>query len=327
MTVLVTGGAGFIGSHVVDLLCAAGSTPRIFDLVTPSWDTSHVESIVGDLLDRAALARAMKGCDSVIHLAAVADVGAVATDPARADLVNVRGTQFALEAAVFAGVSRFVYASTVWVYGGANGNGRMLDEDTPLVLPKHFYTATKLAGEMYCRSYAELYGLEQTTLRFGIPYGPRSRAAAVVAAFVARARAGEPLLINGDGSQSRQFVYVEDLAEGIVAATSESAPPGVYNLVGDESISVRTIADHVRELIADVPIVHVDGRRADVETRLASAERAARHLNWRARTPFHEGIRTYVDWVTDTSGSPSSATRSMIPGSAAAVFRQDPEEL
>jgi len=327
VNVLVTGGAGFIGSHVVDLLCAAGYTPRIFDLVSPSWNNTHVESLVGDLLDPGVLARAMKGCDSVIHLAAVADVSEVVTDPAHADLVNVRGTQFALEAALIAGVPRFVFASTVWVYGGANGNGRMLDEDTPLVLPNHFYTATKLAGEMYCRSYAELYGLEQTILRFGIPYGPRSRPAAVVAAFVARARAGEPLLINGDGSQSRQFVYVEDLAEGIVAATSESAPAGVYNLVGDESISVRTIADHVRELIADVPIIHVDGRRADVETRRASAERAALHLNWRARTPFHEGIRTYVDWVTDTNGSPSSATRSRISGSDDTVFRQDPTEL
>jgi UDP-glucose 4-epimerase len=329
VTVLVTGGAGFIGSHVVDLLCAGGYTPRIFDLVPPSWNSTHVESLVGDLLDPAVLARAMRGCDAVIHLAAVADVSEVVTDPARADLVNVRGTQFALEAALAAGVPRFVYASTVWVYGGANGNGngRMLDEDTPLVLPKHFYTATKLAGEMYCRSYAELYGLEQTILRFGIPYGPRSRPAAVVAAFVARARAGEPLLINGDGSQSRQFVYVEDLAEGIVAATSESAPPGLYNLVGEESISVRTIADHVRELIADVPIVHVDGRRADVVTGLASAERAARHLNWRVRTPFREGIRAYVEWVTDTSVSPRLATTSTIAGSAATVLRQDPDEL
>ena len=327
MTVLVTGGAGFIGSHVVDVLCAFGYTPRIFDLVPPSENGAHVEWLVGDLLDRAALARAMKGCDSVIHLAAVADVSEVATDPARADLVNVRGTQFALEAARVSGVSRFVYASTVWVYGGASGNGKLLDEDTPLVLPKHFYTATKLAGEMYCRSYAELYGLEQTTLRFGIPYGPRSRPAAVVAAFVARARAGEPLLINGDGSQSRQFVYVEDLAQGIVASLADSAPPGVYNLVGNESISVRTIAEHVRELVAEVPIQHVDGRKADVETRRASAERAACHLNWRARTPFHEGIRSYVDWVTDTSGSPSAAARSTIAGSAATVFRQEPGEL
>ena len=329
MKVLVTGGAGFIGSHVVDRLATAGYSPKVLDLAPPPTDNGHVEWIVGDLLDRDALARAMRGCDAVIHLAAVADVSVVAGDPARADLVNVRGTQFALEAARLAGVRRFVYASTVWVYAGASANGRPLDEDTPLVLPSHFYTATKLAGEMYCRSYGELFGLEQTILRFGIPYGPRSRPAAVVASFVFRARAGEPLLIAGDGLQTRQFVYVRDLADGIVAALQESSPAGVYNLVGTESTSVRAIADYVRELVADVPIVHVEPRRADVETRHASAARAARHLRWRAETPFRDGVRSYVDWLaeTQTNGSPRAATASRIDGSAKTVLRQDPSEL
>ncbi|PWU24970.1 MAG: epimerase, partial [Candidatus Rokuibacteriota bacterium] len=304
MIVLVTGGAGFIGSHVVDRLAAEGHEPRIFDLVRSPYVNGEVECLVGDLLDREALERAMRGCDAVAHLAAVADVNDVVADPARADLVNVRGTQLALEAALAQGVGRFVYASTVWVYGGANGNGRPLDEDTPLALPTHFYTATKLAGEMYCRSYAELYGLRQTTLRFGIPYGPRSRRAAVVAAFVARARLGEPLLVTGDGRQSRQFVYVEDLADGVVAALGSSAPAGTYNLVGAEGVSVRAIAETVCELVADVPILHVDGRRADVQMRYASGERAARDLDWRATTSFASGMRRYVDWVTETSGSP-----------------------
>ena len=327
MTVLVTGGAGFIGSHVVDILTASGYAPRVFDLVPPPPENGHVEWVVGDLLDRTALSRAMHGCDAVIHLAAVADVGLVTADPASADAVNVRGTHHALETARLAGIERFVFASTIWVYGGANGNGRALDEDTPLVLPTHFYTATKLAGEMYCRSYAELYGLQQTILRFGIPYGPRARPAAVVPTFVERARAGEPLLIAGDGLQSRQFVYVEDLAEGIVAALRDSAPTGVYNLVGDETTSIRTIAEHVRELVADVPIIHVEGRKADLQPRRASAERAARDLNWRARTSFSEGVRSYVGWLNGTNGSPRAATDSTTAGSAATVLRQDPGEL
>jgi UDP-glucose 4-epimerase len=326
VTILVTGGAGFIGSHVVDLLCAAGYVPRIFDLVSPSWN-GDAEWVVGDLLDRTALVRAIRGCDAVVHLAAVADVGAVAADPARADLVNVRGTQFVLEAARQVGVRRFVYASTVWVYGGVNANGTPVDEDTPLVLPSHFYTATKLAGEMYCRSYGSLYELDQTILRFGIPYGPRSRPAAVVPAFVARARSGLPLQIAGDGLQARQFVYVEDLAAGVVAALSESSPSGVYNLVGEESVSVRAIADHVRRLVADVPVVHVEARTADVEMSRVSGERAARDLGWTARTTFHDGLRAYVDWVTETHGSPSAATSSTIAGNAAAVLRQEPSEL
>ena len=324
MIVLVTGGAGFIGSHVVDRLAARGFEPRIFDLVRSPYVDDDVELIVGDLLDRTALDRAMKGCDAVIHLAAVADVNAVTADPARAALVNVQGTQCALEAASSNGIRRFVYASTVWVYGGANGNGHVLDEETPLVLPTHFYTATKLAGEMYCRSYAELFGLEQTTLRFGIPYGPRSRAAAVVANFVARARAGKPLVIGGSGRQSRQFVYVEDLADGVVAAVADSAAPGVYNLVGEEAVSIRAIAEHVRELVARVPVEYVEERRGDVGMARASAERAARELGWRAQTPFDSGIRRYVDWVTETSGSPRATTDSTIAGSAATVRRQQP---
>jgi UDP-glucose 4-epimerase len=327
VTVLVTGGAGFIGSHVVDRLCAAGYAARVFDLVPPAGDDPDVEWAVGDLLDRSALARAMKGCDAVVHLAAVADVNAVVADPLHADLVNVRGTQYALETARRMGVRRFLYASTVWVYGGAAANGTLLDEDTPLALPRHFYTATKLAGEMYCRSYAELYELEQTILRFGIPYGPRSRPTAVVAAFVARARAGQPLLVAGDGLQARQFVYVQDLADGVVAAVAGPAPAGVYNLVGEESVSVRAIADHVRELVADVPIVYVEQRVADVETRQVSAERAAHQLGWRARTPFRLGVRAYLDWVNRTNGSPSAAADSTIAGSAAAVLRHEPTEL
>lgn len=326
MRVLVTGGAGFIGSHVVDALRGEGHAPRIFDLVRSPYADGDVESVVGDLLDAEALDAAVRGCDAVVHLAAVADVNAVAADPGHADLVNVQGTRTALEAAHANGVSRFVYASTVWVYGGLNGNGRLYDEDTPLVLPSHFYTATKLAGEMYCRSYAELYGLEQTTLRFGIPYGPRSRTAAVVASFVARARAGEPLLVSGDGRQSRQFVYVEDLAGGVVAALSDSAPAGVYNLVDEEPVSIREIAEHVRELVADVPIVFVEERRADLEPSRASAQRAARELGWRAETRFDAGIRRYVEWVSGTNGSPRAATDAVIAGSAAAVRRQDPAD-
>jgi UDP-glucose 4-epimerase len=325
--ILVTGGAGFIGSHVVDRLRARGHEPRIFDLIASPHVGNDVECVVGDILHREALDAAMEGCDAVVHLAAVADVNDVAKDPARADAVNVRGVQMALDAALAHDIQRFVYASTVWVYSGANGNGHALDEDTPLVLPSHFYTATKLAGEMYCRSYSELYGLEQTTLRLGIPYGPRSREAAVVAAFVSRALAGEPLLIAGDGEQSRQFVYIEDLAEGVAAALVPEVAVGVYNLVGEESTSIRTIAEQVQALVADVPIVHTGGRKADIQPMRASPAKAARELGWLASTSFETGIRNYVDWVTETNGSPSASTDAKTDGKAATVRRQEPGEL
>ncbi len=225
MKVLVTGGSGFIGSHVVDQLLLAGHEARNFDLLDSPYLNGHpFENAIGDLRDEDARQRRadVAGCDVVVHLAAMADVDQVAKDPTRTEQVNVRGTHVLLEAARRAGVSRFVYASTIWVYGDATGP-EQIDEDTPLPLPKHFYTATKIAGEMYVRSYGELYGLEHTILRFGIPYGPRARPTAVVPAFVAKALAGQPLTIAGDGTQSRRFVYVEDLAAGVVAALQPQA--------------------------------------------------------------------------------------------------------
>ena len=326
MRVLVTGGSGFIGSHVVDRLRAHDHEPVIFDLVPSSHHGRTVATVIGDLADREATRRAVRGCDAIIHLAAVADVSDIVADPVRADRVNVHGTQMILEAARREQIRRVVYTSTIWVYGNAPVNGA-LDEDALLALPAHLYTATKIAGEMYCRSYNELYGAEHTILRLGIPFGPRSRAAAVVAAFVARARRGEALTIAGDGRQTRQFVYVEDLADGIVAGLSPPAAGGVFNLVGDEHVSVRQIADVVRELVAEVPIVHGPERPVDVHIGHVSGERAAAELGWRAETPFTEGVRRYLDWLTVTSGSPVAAADASTNGSAATVLRQESAEL
>jgi UDP-glucose 4-epimerase len=323
----VTGGAGFIGSHVVDSLIAHGHEPRILDLVSsPYHGPGAVETRLGDLTDPDAVAAAVGGCDAVMHLAAMADVNEVVADPSRTESVNAHGTFVLLEAARGAGIARMLYASTVWVYGNAPGI-EPLDEETPLVLPAHLYTATKLAGEMYCRSYESLYGLPSTILRFGIPYGPRARPAAVVPAFVARARAGEPLTIAGDGSQSRQFVYVEDLAEGMVAALAPDGAGGVYNLVGEESVSVRRIADTVCELVSEVPIMHGPERPADLRIGLVSGARARAELGWSAETDFAAGVRRYVDWLTVTSGSPVARAASITEGSASTVRRQESAEL
>jgi len=325
--VLVTGGSGFVGSHVVDQLCAEGHEPVIFDLAPSRYHASDaVETVVGDLVDPRANRRAVQGCDAVIHLAAVADVSHVLADPVRASRVNVHGTQMILEAARRAEIGRVVYASTIWVYGDAPTVGT-LDEDAPLALPAHLYTATKIAGEMYCRSYNSLYGAEHTILRFGIPFGPRSRPAAVVAAFVARARRGEPLTIAGHGRQTRQFVYVEDLAGGVVAGLSAAAGRGVYNLVSDEQVSIGAIAATVRELVAEVPIIHGPERPADVHIGHVSGKRAELELGWSARTSFREGVRRYLDWLILTSGSPVTATDASSMGRAATVLRQEPTEL
>jgi UDP-glucose 4-epimerase len=164
---LVTGGAGFIGSHVVDRLVDEGHEARVFDLLPWGYDDRDgVDTVVGDLLDPEVLREAAEGCDVIVHLAAAADVGLVAKDPAGSERLNARGTLNVLEAARAIG-ARVVYASTIWVYSDVTETH--VDEDSQLALPSHLYTATKLAGEMYCRSYGELYDVQTTILRFGIP--------------------------------------------------------------------------------------------------------------------------------------------------------------
>lgn len=326
MRVLVTGGAGFIGSHVLDALVAAGHEPVIFDLV-PSrhHPPGTYETVLGDLTRGEVVRRAVGGCDAVIHLAAIADVNDVVANPVLADRVNVHGTQMILEAARHEGVDRVIYASTIWVYG--DSPAATPDEESPLTQPQHLYTATKLAGENYVASYNTQFGGHHTILRLGIPYGPRARPAAVVPSFIGRAQRGEALQIAGDGRQTRQFVYVVDLADAIVTALAPQAARRIYNVVGDEETSVREIADAVRELVAPVPIVHGPERRADVHLGRVSGTRIAAELSWTQRTTFQDGLRLYLDWLTETSGSPVADAAASTAGSAAAVFSHESPEL
>jgi UDP-glucose 4-epimerase len=295
MKVLVTGGSGFIGSHVVDKLIARGVTPRIFDLNhSPYHAPGEVDTFLGTLMDPGALRLAMTGCHAVIHLAAYADVNEVADEPLYAENVNTRGTLNVLESARRAGVSRVIYGSTTWVYGDCAETN--VDEDTVIAAPSHLYTATKIAGEHYARAYSQMFGVESTILRFGIPYGPHARPTAVVPIFVRKAVAGEPLTIAGDGLQFRKFVYVEDLAEGIVLGLKPVAANRIYNLDGRQKVTIREIAETVQEIVGDVDIVHTEARGADFSGKEVSSERAEVELGWVPTTPFDEGVRRYVDW-------------------------------
>lgn len=303
MRVLVTGGGGFIGSHVVDRLMRDGHTPRIFDLsASPYHSPLEVETFTGSITDPANLDLAMRDCDAVIHLAAVADVAHVLADPVLAEEVNTRGTLNVLEAACRAEVGRVVYGSTTWVYSDCAEQA--VDEGTPIPAPRHLYTATKLAGETYCAGYAELYDLECTVLRFGIPYGPRARAAGVVARFTDLAFEGKALTIAGDGSQTRSFIYVEDLADGIVASLAPAAAGRTYNLSGDEVVTILEIAERVQENTDGCEIVHTPPRPGDFPGKEISNRRALEEIGWRAETSFREGVRRYVEWVRGSTRPP-----------------------
>jgi UDP-glucose 4-epimerase len=303
MRVLVTGGGGFIGSHVVDRLMRDGHTPRIFDLsASPYHSPLEVETFTGSITDPANLDLAMRDCDAVIHLAAVADVAHVLADPVLAEEVNTRGTLNVLEAACRAEVGRVVYGSTTWVYSDCAEQA--VDEETPIPAPRHLYTATKLAGETYCAGYAELYDLECTVLRFGIPYGPRARAAGVVAKFTDLAFEGQALTIAGDGSTTRSFIYVEDLADGIVAALAPAAAGRTYNLSGDEVVTILEIAERVQENTDNCEIVHTPPRPGDFPGKEISNQRALEEIGWKAETSFRKGVRRYVEWVRNTTRPP-----------------------
>ncbi|HXS47664.1 MAG TPA: NAD-dependent epimerase/dehydratase family protein [Solirubrobacterales bacterium] len=303
MRVLVTGGGGFIGSHVVDRLMEDGHTPRIFDLsASPYHSPLEVETFTGSITDPANLDLAMRDCDAVIHLAAVADVAHVHADPVLAEEVNTRGTLNVLEAACRAKVGRVVYGSTTWVYSDCAEQA--VDEETLIPAPRHLYTATKLAGETYCTGYAELFELESTVLRFGIPYGPRARAAGVVAKFTDLALEGKALTIAGDGSQCRSFIYVDDLAAGIVAALAPTAANRTYNLSGDEVVTILEIAEAVQEMTGGCEIVHTPPRPGDFPGKEISNTRALEEIDWKADTSFREGVRRYVEWVRSSTRAP-----------------------
>ncbi len=317
MKVLVTGGSGFIGSHVVDRLRAHGHAPRIFDARPSPWHAApEVPFFQGSITDTDALEDAMAGCEAVVHLAAVADVNHVHADPGTAETVNTRGTLAVLEAARRTGASRVVYGSTIWVYSDCPET--KVDEETLLATPSHFYTSTKLAGELYLKAYAELYGIPYTVLRFGIPYGPRARPAAVVPAFVEKALSGQPLTIAGDGSQGRRFVYVEDLAEGVARGLAPVAANRIYNLAGEETVTIKQIAEAVRDAVGEVEITHTPARAGDFGGKEVSSERAAAELGWRPETPFAEGVARYVAWRRSLSAvdpGPPAPAKAHRPGS------------
>jgi UDP-glucose 4-epimerase len=309
MRVAVTGGCGFIGSHVVDQLLGAGHDVVVVDPAR-GWRNPAADYREADLFDQPDLAAALAGTQAVFHLAGAADVNAVAADPVRAVQLNVEGTARILEAARQGGVGRVLLASTVWVYGATVGQGERT-EAAPVDLSRagHVYVATKLAAEMLVHSYHEMFGQQFTILRYGIPYGPRMRDALVVARFVRAAREGQPITIAGTGEQQRNYVYVEDLADAHVRALAPAAAGQTLALEGGAPVSVREIADTVCSLVRPVRVEHVPARTADYEGIPVSGRLAKELLDWAPVTPFAEGVRRYLDWLA-TAGPRPDGPRS-----------------
>jgi UDP-glucose 4-epimerase len=306
MNVTVTGGSGFIGSHVVDQMRAAGHEVTVVDQKRPHrHDVTYCEV---DITDLSGLVEATVGSDAIFHLAGVANVDEAMADPVRTFELNVGGTANVWEAARHNGVARAVLASTVWVYSAAGGE-ESGTEDAPVSVsnPGHVYTASKLAAEMVATSYAQLYGLSYTILRYGIPFGPRMREELVIPRFFGRAKAGEPIVINGDGLQYRNYVYIEDMAIAHLLALGDQAHNQIFNLEGPEPVSIRRLAEVVRDLVNPLMGIEFrDARPGDFVGHRASREKSASVLGWVPTTTFEEGMRQYADWWLETHDSVSA---------------------
>jgi UDP-glucose 4-epimerase len=294
----VTGGAGFIGSHVVDRLVAEGHDVVVIDTRRPHRPDVQFRAV--DIRDMGGLVRATAGCEVVFHLAGVSNVNEAFDFPVQTFDVNVTGTARVWEAARRNGVRRTVLASTVWVYAGALGQ-QPFAEDSPLALrgSGHLYTASKMGSELVVTSAHELYGQEFTIFRYGIPFGPRMREELVIPRFVRKALDGKTLTIHGDGLQFRKYVYVEDMVEAHLLALGEAGANQVFNLEGPAPVSIRHMAEVVRDLVdKTLAIEFIPARPGDYAGQEVSGRKAADLLGWVPRTGFREGMRRYLEWYT-----------------------------
>jgi UDP-glucuronate 4-epimerase len=307
MRILVTGGAGFIGSHVCAALRARGDEVALLDDFNDFYDPALKRAVAAaagarifevDVRDAGALREvfAQFSPAAVIHLAARAGVRASLEDPALYVEVNVQGTLALLAAMRAAGCRRLVFASSSSVYGEA---GRApFGEDQPLDSIVSPYAVTKLAAEQLCRIAATQDGLAVTALRFFTVYGPRQRPDLAISKFTARIAEGRPIELYGDGSSSRDYTYVDDIAAGVLAALDRLAPGfRVYNLGGDQPVSLARLVSELEAVIGRrAEIVHRPPQPGDVSRTWADISRARAELGYEPRVRLAEGLARYVAW-------------------------------
>lgn len=308
--VLVTGGAGFIGSHVVDRFLEEGYSVRVLDdLSTGSVEniaSKDVEVRIGSVTDEEAVVQAAKDADVIVHMAAARAVGMSIADPVTSDRVNTGGTLLCLDVARRTGVSRFVFASSSSVYGGTAP--LPASEDAPCN-PRSPYAVSKLAGEQYCKVFSELFGLQTVVLRLFNVFGPRQRPespyAAAVPLFVDALLHGRRPVVYGDGTQTRDFTYVEDVAEAIVrAATTEIGDFTLLNIAAGGRHSVLELLQTIASILGRrVEPEFKPPRPGDVAHSQADTSRALQLLGWKARTTFQEGLEKTIRWAMQRSES------------------------
>ncbi len=283
MKALVTGSAGFIGKHVSRAMLADGFDVTGYD--QKDTDEPGVESVIGNFLDLESLTTAVRGRDVIVHIGAIGDVYLAATNPELAAAVNVTGSTNIALAAEAAG-ARVVYASTWEVYG--DPVYEPVDENHPCE-PDHPYNITKLAGERMLLAANGLRDVPVIALRLGTAYGLGMRLNSVFEIFILKALAGEPITIQGDGSQGRQFTHARDIARAFVAAAKSEARGMPLNVVSPEMISIKQLAELVTERFP-TEVTYGQPRPGDVTPSYVSASRIEEVLGWKAEVSFEEGM-------------------------------------
>ena len=283
MRVLTTGSAGFLGAHICRAMTAEGFEVTGFDL--RETDEPGVRAVVGDLLDAERLAASVEGHDVVCHVGAIGDVYLAAERPALAASVNVAGSVNVAAAARQAG-AKVVYASTWEVYG--DPLYEPVDEDHPC-RPDHPYNITKLAGEQILLAADRLEGVATIALRLGTAYGLGMRPNSVFELFIQRARRGEPITIQGDGSQGRQFTHTRDIVRAFMLACTSEARGLALNIVSPETVSIKQLAEVVMERFP-TEVTYGQARLGDVCPSYVSSARAEDVLGWSTEVDFEEGM-------------------------------------
>lgn len=298
--ILITGGAGFIGSHLCDALLENGYAVRVLDdLSSGKRDNLQLEHprltlIEGDVADAAQVARAVAGCQAVVHLAAVASVQASVDDPVKTHQSNFIGTLNVCEGMRMSGVRRVLFASSAAVYGN-NGEGVAIAEDTPKA-PLTPYAVDKLASEQYLDFYRRQHGLEPVVFRFFNIFGPRqdpsSPYSGVISIFAERALAGLPISVFGDGEQTRDFLYVGDLIKVMVQALEQpQVEEGAVNIGLNQATSIKQLLAALQDVIGSLPpISHGPARAGDIRHSRADNTRLLARFELPEPTPFVDGL-------------------------------------
>jgi UDP-glucuronate 4-epimerase len=305
--ILVTGGAGFIGSHTVERLLARGDQPVVLDNFNDFYDPAikranvarfpSVPVVVGDIRDRALVDAlfAEQRFDGVIHLAAMAGVRPSVQDPLLYEDVNVRGTMVLLEAARRQPGVRFVFASSSSVYGARDRSPFREDDDIPR--PVSPYAATKRAGELIAYTYHHLFAVPVACLRFFTVYGPRQRPEMAIAKFSAAIERGEAIPFYGDGSTRRDYTYIDDIVDGVVAAYDRCQGYEIFNLGESATTSLSELVDALaRALGREARLDRQPLQPGDVPLTCADVSKAVRLLGYAPKVGVDEGLRRYVAW-------------------------------